>query len=484
MSGMRVRFAPSPTGELHVGGARTALFNYLLARRRSGTFVLRIEDTDRERSSEEHVEAILEALRWLGLSWDEGPFFQSAGVERHRADARRLLDSGHAYRCFCSEEEIASRRRAAGGGREAFMYDRACAALDPAESARRAEAGEPHCIRFRVPPGETRYTDLVHGEVRVDHAEIEDFVLLRSDGSPTYNLSVVSDDAAMRITDVIRGDDHVANTPKQILLYQALGFPLPRFGHLPLILGPDRKRLSKRHAATSVLAYRDEGILPEAMVNFLALLGWSPGGDRELMSLEEMIQAFSLDAVGRSGAVFDREKLLWMNGQYIARAAPERLLELLAPRLRVPEGWSRADLLRVVELAKARPRTIPDLADAVRRYLEDEVDYDPAAVKKHLKGDDLADRVAGLRAALEASTEWTPEALEAALRTEAERQGVSAAKLIHPARVAVLGVGVSPGIFDVLAAVGRDRVLRRLARLERWARERGPGAAASGPART
>ncbi|MXX34130.1 MAG: glutamate--tRNA ligase, partial [Gemmatimonadetes bacterium] len=316
---MRLRFAPSPTGYLHVGGARTALFNWLLARQAGGAFVLRVEDTDRDRSRPEHVDAILGGLSWLGIDWDEGPVFQADGLARHRRDAERLLDAGRAYRDFTAREDFERARDAAvaaGTGTVARLAREMAAGVSPEESRRRAEAGEPFAVRFLVPPGTTEWRDLVHGPTRFDNGEIDDFVILRSDGTPTYNLAVVSDDVAMAVTHVVRGDDHISNTPKQILLYEALGAPVPAFGHLPLILGPDGKRLSKRHGARAVEAFEAEGVLPDAMVNFLALLGWSPGTDEELLSRDDLIERFSLERVLKKGAVFDAAKLFWMNGQY------------------------------------------------------------------------------------------------------------------------------------------------------------------------
>ncbi|MYE69633.1 MAG: glutamate--tRNA ligase, partial [Gemmatimonadetes bacterium] len=319
---VRLRFAPSPTGYLHVGGARTALFNWLLARQAGGAFVLRVEDTDRDRSRPEHVDAILGGLSWLGIDWDEGPVFQADGLARHRRDAQRLLDAGRAYLDFTAREDFERARDAAvaaGTGTVARLAREMAAGVSPEEGRRRAEAGEPFAVRFLVPPGTTEWQDLVHGPTRFDNGEIDDFVILRSDGTPTYNLAVVSDDVEMAITHVVRGDDHISNTPKQILLYEALGAPVPAFGHLPLILGPDGKRLSKRHGARAVEAFEAEGVLPDAMVNFLALLGWSPGTDEELLSRDDLIERFSLERVLKKGAVFDAAKLFWMNGQYIAR---------------------------------------------------------------------------------------------------------------------------------------------------------------------
>ncbi len=477
----RVRFAPSPTGYLHVGGARTALYNFLFSRRNEGVFVLRIEDTDKLRSTDENTRQILDAMRWLGLDWNEGPFLQSEGFERHRRQAQFLLDQGRAYRCFCAADAAAGADETEdeGGADEPapsrFTYDRRCRAIPPADSSARAAAGEPFCVRFRVPDGETTFDDLVHERTTFRNEEIEDFVLLRSDGGPTYHLSVVSDDIQMRITHVIRGDDHLSNTPKQVLLHLALGATPPVFAHLPLILGPDKKRLSKRHGATSVLAYRDEGILAPAMVNFLGLLGWSPGGDREIMTLKEMVAEFSFDGVGKSGAVFDLEKLNWMSGEHMGRTSAARLLPLIEPDLAArglwppPDGADDAErqrVLAIIDLAKVRRQTLVQLAQDVARYLSDDVVIDGDAAARRLEGDDLKVRLQSLRLALASVSDWTPPALEAALRGAAQKLGVGAAKLIHPARVAVLGVAVSPSIFEVLAAVGRDSVLRRIARLE------------------
>ncbi len=327
MSKPRVRFAPSPTGYLHVGGARTALFNWLYARHTGGTHVLRIEDTDRERSTEEHTKVILDGLRWLGVTWDEGPFFQGAYAAQHQADAERLLAEGKAYRCFCTREELDSQRaraEAAGGG---FRYDRRCRNLAPAEIERRARAGAPSTIRFIVDDAEIAWDDAVHGRISFQGRDLDDFVILRSDNSAIYNLAVVSDDIAMRITHVIRGDDHISNTPKQIALYRALGKEPPVFAHVPMILGPDGKKLSKRHGATAVGDYQEQGILPAAMRNFLALLGWSPGGDREILPEEEMVQLFSLEGIQKKPAVFDTTKLEWMNGQYLSTLPVEELEE-------------------------------------------------------------------------------------------------------------------------------------------------------------
>ena len=471
---MRLRFAPSPTGYLHVGGARTALFNWLLARRGGGTFVLRIEDTDRERSRPEHVEAILNGLKWLGIDWDEGPYFQAAGVERHRADALRLLAEGRAYRDFTPREEFERARDAAvaaGSGAVTRLARELATRVPPAEQARRATAGDPFAVRFRVPDGETSWRDLVHGDTRFANAEIDDFVILRSDGTPTYNLAVVSDDADTAITHVLRGDDHISNTPKQILLYEALGHPVPAFGHLPMILGPDGKRLSKRHGARAVEAFEAEGVLADAMVNFLALLGWSPGTDEELLSRDDLVERFSLDRVLKKGSVFDPAKLFWMNGQYIARMEPEGLAAALRGALaRDGAADDRVALdeeafARMAAALAPRSRTFTEMARLSRPYIGPVREYDPKATRKNWYRDPTATTavLSAVRDRL-AATSWEPDALEHELRALAGELGVGAGKVFQPLRVALTGVAASPGIFDVLLILGRERSLGRVER--------------------
>jgi glutamyl-tRNA synthetase len=466
----RVRFAPSPTGYLHVGGARTALFNWLLARHEDGVFVLRIEDTDRERSSTEMTEAILDGMSWLGLDWDEGPYHQADGLERHRADALRMLSTGHAYRCFCTAEELDARRSAAPGGGAGYRYDRRCAGITPEQSARREESGEPFTVRFMVPQGVTRWDDAVHGEIAFENAELEDFIVLRSDGTPIYNMAVVSDDIAMEITHVIRGDDHISNTPKQILLYEALRAPLPVFAHVPMILGQDGRRLSKRHGATAVGEYQRHGILPDAMVNFLALLGWSSGTDEELFTRDELVRRFDLDGINRKSAIFDTQKLEWMNGRYLAQRPAAELAEAVRAAVRADPALADAADERedawwhdLIELLKVRARTIPEMAEQARPYVRRDVVYDPAAVAKHWKDPEQAAGRLELLAARFAGLEtFEPDALDGALRRLAEEQGVGAGKLIHPLRVALTGLGASFGIFDVARLLGRNEVLRRI----------------------
>jgi glutamyl-tRNA synthetase len=473
----RVRFAPSPTGYLHVGGARTALFNWLYARRTGGVFVLRIEDTDAERSSGAMVEGILAGLRWLGLDWDEGPmiggehgpYFQSQRFDRHRAVAAQLVAGGHAYYCYCTPDEITARRDAAeqaGGG---WKYDRTCCALSADQIAAREAARMPRAIRFRVPEGSTRFDDLVHGAIEFDHANIEDFVIVRSDGLPTYQLSVVCDDVDMQITEVVRGDDHISNTPKQILLYRAIGAPLPRFAHVPLILGADKKRLSKRHGATSVTEYERQGYLPEAMFNFLALLGWSPGDDRELFARDELVRAFALEGISGGNAVFGPDKLDWFNQQHLKRLAPDELALRVKPWFEAVGTWSdellgdrHAWFFAVLELFRPRAKRLDEFASQSRFFFTDVLDYDEGAVKKYLRVTGMDEHLAALAAAFAALPTFDVATTEETLRSVADARRVKAASLIHAVRVAVTGKTVSPGLFEVLSLIGRTRVLDRL----------------------
>jgi glutamyl-tRNA synthetase len=484
----RVRFAPSPTGYLHVGGARTALFNWLFARRHGGTFILRIEDTDTERSSDAMVAGILESMRWLGLDWDEGPgiggphapYFQTQRFERHRAVARELLDGGCAYKCYCPPDLLREKREAAeraGGG---WKYDRTCLALSVEEQKRLVDSGVQPAIRFKVPEGRTTYADHVRGRIEIDHEQVEDFVILRSNGVPIYHLSVVADDIDMGITHVIRGDDHISNTPKHILLWQALGNTPPEFAHVPLILGTDKKKLSKRHGITSVTEYERSGYLPDAMVNFLALLGWSPGGDREVMTRDELIAAFSLEGISGGAAVFDPDKLDWFNAQYLAQVKPGDLVERVRPLLQAAGLWSdeyddadrRKWLQRVLRLVLTRVRRLPDFVEQAAPFVTATVEYDPEAVRKHLTAADLDRHVEALIAALEANTEPFEEAaIERVLRSVADARGIKAAALIHAARIAATGKAVSPGIFEVLALLGKSLTISRLRDLVRYLRD-------------
>jgi glutamyl-tRNA synthetase len=469
MADTRVRFAPSPTGYLHVGGARTALYNWLFARHKGGVFILRIEDTDADRSKPELTTAILEGLEWLGLTWDEGPFHQSERLDRYRALAAELVRAGQAYPCFCTPEEIQQKRARATGGRP-WKYDGTCRDLPEAERQKRMDEGAPHAVRFRVPDvGVTDFEDEVFGRIRIENQELEDFVLLRSDGQPTYHLSVVCDDVDMRITHVIRGADHLSNTPKQILLYRALGAALPVFAHLPLILGPDKQRLSKRHGATSVGAYRDQGILPEALVNFLALLGWTPPGGEEILSREAMVQQFELSAVSKSNAVFDPEKLVWMNSQYLRTLSLDRLVPLVEAELKSAGIDSRIastpDKFReTVALLQPRMRTLKDFSLGGRAFFTDNFEYAEEAQKKFWKDSSVPGLLCKLAEKLDKLDCFSAGKAEEALRSLADEAGVKAGLLINAARVALTGQAVAPGLFDVMSLLGKERTVERLRR--------------------
>ena len=473
MTPPRVRFAPSPTGYLHVGGARTALFNWLFARHTGGTHVLRIEDTDRERSTPEHTQVILDGLTWLGISWDEGPYFQGEYASRHQADAEALLAAGKAYRCFCTREELDAQRGRAESSGAGFRYDRRCHRLSAAEVEARQRAGTPSTIRFLLQDEEIAWDDAVHGRISFQGRDLDDFVILRSDNSAIYNLAVVSDDIAMDITHVIRGDDHISNTPKQIALYRALGHEPPVFAHVPMILGADGKKLSKRHGATAVGDYREQGIFPAAMRNFLALLGWSPGGDREIMPEAEMIQLFSLDGIQKKAAVFDTTKLEWMNGQYLSALPADELLEPVRRQLAHTGVEPTQDLRPLIDSVKARSRTILHVAEQVA------VRLDPSRSKLDSKGEALVRKMGpsfarnlGLgAAALEALSprEWNAERLLEALRSLAETEGLKLGDVMQPIRVALTGSTVSEPVNELLAVIGRESSLRRLKEIARSA---------------
>ncbi len=515
---VRVRFAPSPTGHLHVGGARTALFNWLFARKHGGVFVLRIEDTDTQRSSEESTRGILDAMRWLGLDWDEGPgvggdfgpYQQTSRNVLYRAEAERLQREGRAYRCFCTHEDLAAMRAVAASRGTAQRYDGRCRDLDAPEGERRVAAGLASVMRLALPrTGEARWLDLTRGELAFDLAELDDLVLLKSDGQPTYNFAVVVDDAKMRISHVIRGDDHISNTPKQLAIFDALGFARPEFAHLPMIIGADKTRLSKRHGATSVTAFRDEGILAQAMLNYLALLGWSAGDDREIFTPQELVSYFGLDKVSRNPAVFDVVKLQWMNHEHFARLDFGDKIRALIPCMRRHGLWPpsfRTELvpgphLRVVSASPTEKvagsiqpvseeewlREEPTLVDELPRlrlildtlgnrfggphdvglltcFYSDAFAYDPDAVAKHLHGEAVPERLQALAAEVENVKSFIPESIETALRDLAARLAIKAGELIHPARVALTGQAVSPGIFEVFHLLGRAKSVERLRR--------------------
>jgi glutamyl-tRNA synthetase len=435
---VRVRFAPSPTGYLHIGGARTALFNWLLARHSGGSFILRIEDTDRTRSQKEYLDDILESLRWLGIMWDEGPYYQSERLETYRQYAEKLLKNGNAY-----VDNTASNRGPPGS-------------LSPCGGA----------VRFKVPHEKVRIQDLIHGEIEFDNTLLEDLVIIKSDGYPTYNFACVIDDATMGITHVIRGDDHISNTPKQLPLYEAMGFPKPDFAHIPLIMGKDKSRLSKRHGAASVGAYRKDGYLPQAMVNYLSLLGWAAGDNKEMLSVEDIIEKFSLEKVNKTPAVFDIEKLAWMNGQYIRAIPPEDLLSLVVEYIR-GNGieWDISDTERlsgIVSLMQKRIRTLGEFVSSAGFFYNDEVEYDNTAVETYLRKPGTGKMFQTLIEKLIWLEEFDVQSVENACRGLAAELNIKNAELVHPVRVALTGKTVSPGLFEVISLLGKEKTIQRL----------------------
>lgn len=462
MAKVVTRFAPSPTGYLHIGGARTALFNWLFARHHKGIFILRIENTDTQRSTQEYTESIIEALSWLGLNWDEGPYFQTDRIEIYRDFARKLYESGWAYYCECDPEDVERRRREAQAAGLKPRYDRRCRdkGLGP---------GPGRALRFRCPEsGTTILHDLIKGPIAFDNSELDDLILIRRDGMPTYNFTVVVDDITMKITHVIRGDDHVNNTPKQILLYHALGAPLPVFAHVPMILGPDRTRLSKRHGATSVLAYRDMGYLPEALVNYLARLGWSYG-DQEIFSLDELIEKFSLENIGTSASVFDIEKLRWLNGHYIRNTSPERLCQLVKPFLKKLGYPPKSDeyILKAVVTLQPRCSTLEELAASMNFYMSDQFEYEDSGVKKFFSPEivpvleEIADHI-------EKTEKMDEKELEAYFRELSERTGIKLKMIAQPVRLALTGRTASPGLFEIMSILGKEEVIKRLKRARNY----------------
>lgn len=461
---VRVRFAPSPTGFLHLGGVRTAIYNDLLRQNAGGAFILRIEDTDKERSDDAMTRQIQSALQWIGVVWDEGPFLQSERLPRHTERAQELLAADQAYRCFCTTEQLDAQRAEAQAKGLTFRYPRTCAQLGKEEIERRVAAGERFAVRFRMPDEHITFTDIVRGAMDFPPDALDDFILLRSDGSPTYHMSVVVDDIDMAITHVIRGEDHLSNTPKHIPLFRAMGGTVPTFAHLPLILGPDKKRLSKRYGATSVEEFQGEGILPQALYNFMALLGWSPGDDREILSRDEMIAAFDTNRLNDSPAVFDREKLWWMNAQYIAATEPAAFLPYLEPFLEGVglAGADRPRLLAVAELYRPRARTLKEMAELLVPYFRERLHYEAEACAKFLADAALPGHLAALKDRWAALPEFTVADLEAALRAEAEAKGLKAAVLIHPVRMALTAATGGPSLFHLVEVMGKEATLRHL----------------------
>ncbi len=462
MSEIRVRFAPSPTGYLHVGGARTAIFNWLYARATGGKFLLRIEDTDPVRSRGELAQIILDGLKWLGIESDEPVVYQSDRHERFISVAHELVERGTAYYDFSTPEALEEMRKQSQARHEPTFRFRADLAKVRAEAQERLSRGEPYAIRFAAPREGLAWDDLVHGRIAFAGEELEDFVLLRSNGAPTYHLSVVCDDHDMNITHVLRGDDHISNTPKQIGIYRAMGWEVPRFGHVPLILGPDKQRLSKRSGATAVGEFQERGFLSQAMFNFLTLLGWSPGsGDREIFTREELVEVFSLDGIQTKSAVFDIAKLEWMNGEHLRMLSDDDAVDYLLHHAN-GQPVNRDYLLALLPLVKPRVRLPRDLYADHGYFFADPQEYDAAGVSKHLSQAEIKALLARYAGELEGVPSFVPELLEAHLRERAAEWGISAGKLIHPIRLALTGKTVSPGLFEMMAVLGRETVLRRL----------------------
>ncbi len=470
MSNVRVRFAPSPTGELHIGGARTALFNFLYVRSVGGTFILRIDDTDLERSRADYTDKLIASLRWLGFDWDEGPYYQSKRLMEYTSEAERLLADNKAYRCYCSIEDLAKGRDAAHKENRAYQYPGKC--RDLASEAEKAylKEGREAVIRLRTPDhGSTVVDDQIRGEVSFDNEMLDDFIIVKSNGQPTYNFASVVDDLQMGITDVIRAEEHLSNTPRQLLCALALGYKLPRFAHVPMILAPDRSKLSKRHGATSVEEFYNEGYLPEALVNYMALLGWSPGEDREILTLEEMIDSFSLQRVNKTAAIYDVTKLAWMNGHYIREYKPDKLAEASLPFFK-RRGLLREELSdpeydyfkRVLKAVRERARTLVELADAAEYFYLEQVEYDVKGVKKAFKKEGTAELLRTMIEELRAVEPFDRETTEAFYQDLGEKTGLSIGRLIQPTRLAITGRMGGPGLFEIIELLGKEKTIARL----------------------
>jgi len=477
---VRVRFAPSPTGNLHIGGARTALFNWLFARHNGGSFILRIDDTDLARSTEESTRGILSALRWLGIDWDEGPvvggpygpYFQSQRLGIYKDMAQKLIDQGVAYYCYCTPEELAQRRKEAMASGKAPKYDGRCRELSLQERKSKEAEGFKPAIRLRIPEsGETVVHDLFRGDVAFSNDVLDDFIIIKSNGMPTYNFACVVDDALMRISHIIRAEEHLSNTPRQILVYQALGYQVPVFAHVSMILAPDRSKLSKRHGATSVEEFRDGGYLPAALINYLALLGWSPEGEEEIFSLPELVNQFTLERVGKTAAIYDIKKLTWMNGHYLNEEDLDRIVELAIPFFQrknlISENPSQEEmdyLRKVVEAVRTRVKTLAEVADAAEYFYVDDFSYDEKGVRKHFRKENAAEYLAKAREKLATLADFTLETTETAYRDLSEELGIKAGEIIHPTRLAISGRTMGPGLFDIMVILGKEKTLERMER--------------------
>lgn len=473
---VRVRFAPSPTGYLHVGGARSALFNFLFARRYNGKFILRIEDTDRSRFVQDALQEIFDSLKWLGLGWDEGPqaggdhgpYIQSERTEIYQNHAKMLLESGHAYRCFCTPERLAQLRAEQEKTKQSVGYDRCCRKLSEEQIKKNLENGIPHVIRFKIPHGRTvTFEDKIRGMIQYSSDILDDLVLIKSDGFPTYHMASVVDDHLMEITHVLRGDEWIASTPRHVLIYEAFGWTPPAFAHLPVILSPDGGKLSKRKGAASVMDYKRAGFLPEALFNFLALLGWAPGDSREKMSIDELIESFALEQVSPKASVFDEKKLEWMNGLYLAERSSESLAPQIIPFFK-EKGWVDPQttdndpyVLRIIDLMKVRSKRVTDMAESCIYFFKDPINYEEKALKKHFTSNGI-EILTTIQNTLSGMDNFTSQDIDKKFHEISEKSNISAGKLIHPTRLAVSGVSFGPGLFELLEVLGKETVTRRI----------------------
>jgi glutamyl-tRNA synthetase/nondiscriminating glutamyl-tRNA synthetase len=475
---IRVRFAPSPTGNLHIGGARTALFNWLYARHYKGTFILRIEDTDQVRSTEEAVNVILEGMKWLGLDWDEGPgkegkygpYYQMQRLPLYQKYTEKLLKNKKAYYCYCTKEELTESRQKQTKEDKPFRYDRHCLNLSEEEKRRYEEEGRKPVIRLKIPAKKIVFNDLLRGEVNFEGELLSDFVIVKSDGIPTYNFAVVIDDALMDISNVIRGDDHISNTPKQILIYEALGFNLPKFAHLPMIMGSDHTRLSKRHGATSVMEYKEIGYIPEAVVNYIAHLGWSSGDEREIFSLEELVKEFSLDKISKHAAVFSIDKLNWFNSEYLKKRSVDSLVKMVVPFLKKANYIKEENLSpvklewlkEIIKLMQGRFKNFSQFIDYADYFFVDKIDIEPQAFQSVLNKEGISDILKALKEELAVLKCWDEKSIEDIVRKIASSLQIKGGKIIHPIRVALTGKKIGPGLFELIVVLGQEKTIQRL----------------------
>lgn len=470
MEDIRVRFAPSPTGYLHIGGARTALFNYYFAKRYGGKLVLRIEDTDRERLKEDSVEQILSSMKWLGIDWDEGPIYQSDRLDLYRREAKRLLKEGKAYYCFCTEEDIEKDREEQRKLRQPFRYSGRCLKLTEDEVVKNLREGKPYVVRIKTPrEGATEVKDMIRGKVAFDNSQMDDYIILKSNGIPTYNFACVIDDYHMNITHVIRGEEHLSNTPKQVLMYRALGYDMPHFAHISMILAPDRSKLSKRHGATSVEEFKEKGYLREALVNYLTLLGWSPGGDKEIFSMQDTIDKFSLDKINKTAAVYDVEKLTWMNGVYLRELDLDYITREAIPYfidgglLKENEVDEKYEYIkRVVDAVREKVKLLSEIAEASEYFFKDIEEYDPKGIKKRFKKDGVVEMLEEGKSALINAPSFDVETVEKVYRDLIDELGIKGGDIIHPTRLAISGRTVGPGLFDIISILGRETCIERM----------------------